>query len=84
VNGIYFGGGCEIIINCDIVIASPSATFALPELKRGVVAIAGALPRPVRIFGRQRAIEMCLIGSVFTTKEAAEWGLVNKVVNDAV
>ena len=71
-NGICFGGGCEIIINCDIVIASPSATFALPELKKGVVSIAGALPRLVRKFGRQRAIKVCLIGRVFSTKEAAE------------
>lgn len=80
-NGICFGVGCEII-NCDIVVASPSATFALPEVKRGVVAIAGVLLRLVRTIGRQRAIKMWLTGRVFTAKEAAEWGLVNKVVND--
>ena len=80
-NGICFGVGCEII-NCDIVIASPSATFALPEVKRGVVAIAGVLLRVVRTIWRQRTIKMCLTGRVFTAKEAAEWGLVNKVVND--
>jgi len=84
VNGICFGGGCEIIINCDIMIAFPSAAFALPEVKRGVVAIAGALPRLVQTIGRQRAIEICLTGRVFTAKEAAEWDLVNKVVNDVV
>ncbi|KAF2801384.1 ClpP/crotonase [Mytilinidion resinicola] len=84
VNGICFGGGCEIIINCDMVLASPTATFALPEVKRGVVAIAGALPRLVRTIGRPRAMEMALTGRVVPAKEAAEWGLINKVVDDVV
>jgi len=84
VNGICFGGGCEIIINCDLVLASPTATFALPEVKRGVVAIAGALPRLVRTVGRPRAMEMALTGRVVSAKEAAEWGLINKVVDDVV
>ncbi|MCJ1255492.1 hypothetical protein MMC24_003308 [Lignoscripta atroalba] len=82
VNGICFGGGCEMIINTDIVLASSSATFALPEVKRGVVAIAGALPRLVRTVGRQRAMEMALTGRVLKAEEAREWGLCNKVVVD--
>ena len=49
-----------MIANCDIVLASPSAVFALPEVKRGVVAIAGALPRLARAIGRMRAMEMAL------------------------
>jgi enoyl-CoA hydratase/carnithine racemase len=84
VNGICFGGGCEIIINCDMVLASPTATFALPEVRRGVVAIAGALPRLVRTIGRPRAMEMALTGRVVSAKEAAEWGLINRVVDDVV
>ncbi|MCJ1411169.1 hypothetical protein MMC19_005257 [Ptychographa xylographoides] len=80
VNGICFGGGCEMIINTDIVIASTSATFGLPEVKRGVVAIAGALPRLVRTVGKQRAMEMALTGRVLKAEEAREWGMVNRVV----
>jgi len=82
VNGICFGGGCEIIVNCDMVVAAKKATFALPEVKRGVVAIAGALPRIVRTIGRPRAMEMALTGRIVPAEEAREWGLINKVVGD--
>jgi len=82
VNGLAFGGGCELIVNCDLVVASSSATFALPEVKRGVVAFAGALPRIVRTIGKQRAMEMALTGRTVSALEAREWGLVNKVVGD--
>ncbi|KAF4548824.1 Mevalonyl-coenzyme A hydratase sidH-like protein [Elsinoe fawcettii] len=84
VNGICFGGGCEIIVNCDLVLASTNATIALPEVKRGVVAIAGALPRIVRTIGRPRAMEMALTGRVVPAKEAETWGLINKVVEGDV
>ncbi|KAK4992774.1 hypothetical protein LTR50_000898 [Elasticomyces elasticus] len=82
VNGICFGGGCEMIINCDMVVASSNATFALPEVKRGVVAVAGALPRIIRTVGRPRAMEMALTGRTLPAEEAREWGLINKVVGD--
>ncbi|KAK5686395.1 hypothetical protein LTS10_002513 [Elasticomyces elasticus] len=82
VNGLAFGGGCELIVNCDLVVASSNATFALPEVKRGVVAFAGALPRIVRTIGKQRAMEMALTGRTVPAQEAKEWGLVNKVVGD--
>ncbi|TKA68049.1 hypothetical protein B0A49_08589 [Cryomyces minteri] len=82
VNGICFGGGCEMIINCDMVVASRKATFALPEVKRGVIALAGALPRLIRTVGRPRAMEMALTGRTLPAEEAREWGLVNKVVGD--
>ncbi|KAF2217749.1 hypothetical protein CERZMDRAFT_31465 [Cercospora zeae-maydis SCOH1-5] len=82
VNGICFGGGCEMIVNCDLVIASQKATFALPEVKVGVVAAAGALPRIIRTIGRPRAMEMALTGRTVSAREAMEWGLVNKVVGD--
>ena len=71
-----------MIVNCDMVIAAKSAQFALPEVKRGVVAMAGALPRIVRTIGRVRAMEMALTGRVVPAGEAREWGLVNKVVGD--
>ncbi|KAL2052401.1 hypothetical protein ABVK25_007273 [Lepraria finkii] len=82
VNGLAHGGGCEMIINCDIVLASPSAVFALPEAKRGVVALAGALPRLTRIVGRMRAMEMALTGRDVPAQEAKEWGLCNAVCTD--
>jgi enoyl-CoA hydratase/carnithine racemase len=83
VNGICFGGGCEMIINADIVVASTNATFGLPDVKIGVVALAGALTRLVRTVGRQRAMEMALTGRTLSAEEAREWGLVNKVVAKA-
>ncbi|KAG9238949.1 enoyl-CoA hydratase [Amylocarpus encephaloides] len=82
VNGICFGGGCEMIINADIVIASGKAQFALPEVTIGVTALQGALPRLIRTVGRQRATEMALTGRRLGAQEAKEWGLVNKVVPD--
>ncbi|CAD6446419.1 271f17ce-81b3-45b4-b7da-a0a760cfa961-CDS [Sclerotinia trifoliorum] len=80
VNGICFGGGCEMIINADMVIAEAHAVFALPEVKIGVVALAGALTRLVRTVGKQRAMEMALTGRTLGAEEAMEWGLVNRVV----
>lgn len=82
VNGLAFGGGCEMIVNCDMVVASQSARFALPEVKRGVAAIAGALPRLVRTVGRPRAMEMALTGRTLLAEEAREWGLVNGVCGE--
>ncbi|KGO76924.1 Crotonase, core [Penicillium italicum] len=80
VNGLCLGGGTEMIINSDIVIASSRAVFGLPEVKRGVVALAGALPRLVRTVGKQRAMEMVLTGRMVGAVEAERWGLVNSVV----
>ncbi|SMQ51238.1 unnamed protein product [Zymoseptoria tritici ST99CH_3D7] len=82
VNGICYGGGCEMIINADMVIASSRATFALPEVKIGVVAAAGALPRLIRTVGKPRAMEMALTGRPVGAREAERWGLVNCVVED--
>lgn len=80
VNGICFGGGCEMIVNADMVIAEEQAQFGLPEVKIGVVALAGALPRLVRTVGKQRAMEMALTGRPLGAAEAERWGLVNQVV----
>lgn len=83
VNGLAFGGGMEIIANLDLVIAAKSARFALPEAKRGVVAMAGSLPRLARTIGRPRATELALTGRSITATEAREWGLINAVTEDA-
>ncbi|KAK8051001.1 enoyl-CoA hydratase/isomerase [Apiospora rasikravindrae] len=79
-NGLCFGGGMEMAVNCDMVIASASARFSLPEVTIGVIALAGALPRLVRSVGRQRASEMALSGKQYTAAEMRDWGLVNEVV----
>ncbi|KAJ5666932.1 Mevalonyl-coenzyme A hydratase sidH [Penicillium macrosclerotiorum] len=81
INGLCFGGGTEMIINADLVVASSRATLGLPEVKRGVVAMAGALPRLVRTVGKQRAMEMVLTGRAYSAAQVAEWGLVNEVVD---
>lgn len=69
-----------MLINTDIVIASSRSQLGLPEVKRGVVALAGALPRLARTVGRQRAMEMVLTGRSLSAAEAEKWGLVNEVV----
>lgn len=82
VNGVAFGGGMEAVTNLDLVVASKSAKFSLPEVKRGVVAAAGALPRLCRLIGRVRAMDMALTGRPVSAREASEWGIVNAVVDD--
>lgn len=69
-------------VNCDLVLASSRAVFALPEAKVGVVAMAGALPRLTRIVGRQKAMEMALTGRNVSADEARQWGLVNAVTGE--
>ncbi|KAI0652368.1 enoyl-CoA hydratase/carnithine racemase [Trametes meyenii] len=81
VNGGAYGGGVEMILNCDLVIASEEAMLALPEVKRGVVAVQGGMPRLARIAGHQLASEMLLLGKPISAKDAAtRFGFVNKVV----
>lgn len=82
VNGLCLGGGMEMIINCDMVLASDSARFGLPEVTIGVIALAGALPRLTRLVGRARASEMALTGRTdYTAEDMRAWGIVNAVVN---
>mgnify|MGYP000913104959 CR=1 FL=1 len=80
VNGLAMGAGCEFVVNCDVVVAAEEATFALPEVKRGVAAIGGALPRLIRTVGLQRASEFALTGRTASAEEMREWGVVNRVV----
>ena len=75
----------EMIINADMVLASGAARFGLPEVRRGVGAIAGALPRLVRAVGRVRAGEMAGLGRTdYNGEDMRLWGLVNKVCEDVV
>ncbi|KAH0591619.1 hypothetical protein H2248_001671 [Termitomyces sp. 'cryptogamus'] len=81
VSGGAYGGGTEIVLNCDIVIAGTGAKFALPEVKRGVVAAQGGIPRLAQIAGHQLASEMLLLGRVVDAAEAhTRFGFVNRVV----
>ncbi|KAI0271456.1 enoyl-CoA hydratase/carnithine racemase [Gloeopeniophorella convolvens] len=81
VNGGAFGGAVEMIFNCDLVIASENAVFALPEVKRGVIAAQGVIPRIKAAVGHQLASEMLLLGRTVSAAEAYQrFGFVNLVV----
>ncbi|KIW02233.1 uncharacterized protein PV09_06386 [Verruconis gallopava] len=79
-NGHAHGGGFEIVLNSDVIFASPNADFRLPEVLRGVVAFAGALPRCMVLFGNHRTMDLALTGRVLSAKEAVQWGLVKEIV----
>ncbi|KAF7717880.1 Enoyl-CoA hydratase [Penicillium ucsense] len=81
VNGICMGGGFEMVANCDLVIASSSATFALPEVKRGIVPVAGCLPRLTGTLGLQRTMDLALTGRTISAQTLYEWGLISRLVS---
>ncbi|MGA0840982.1 MAG: enoyl-CoA hydratase-related protein [Pseudomonadales bacterium] len=80
VNGVAMGGGFEIALACDLIIASEQATFALPEPKVGLAALAGGLNRLPRQIGAKRALGMILTGRHVAAREGYELGFVNEVV----
>lgn len=80
-NGPSYGGGTETLVNCDLVVALRSATISLPEARRGVVAIAGALPRIGRSLSLQQANELALVAEPISAETAVSWGLVNKIAD---
>ncbi|MBI4296071.1 MAG: enoyl-CoA hydratase/isomerase family protein [Chloroflexi bacterium] len=82
VNGLALGGGCEIIIGCDMAIASDKATIGQPEIKLGVYPPAACVLLP-RIIGWKKAFEIILSGESMDAREAERIGLVNKAVPDA-
>lgn len=79
VNGLAFGGGFEIMLACDLVVAAAHATFALPEINSGTVADAASIKLPRRI-PYHVAMELLMTGRVIDAGEAKRWGLVNEVV----
>jgi crotonobetainyl-CoA hydratase len=82
VNGTAFGGGTELALASDLVVAQESAKFGLPEVKRGLVAAAGGVFRIVDQLPRKVAMHLLFTGEPITAAEALEWGLINEVVPD--
>lgn len=79
VNGLAFGGGCELAMACDMVVASENAQFGQPEIKVGAIATVAAALLP-KLVGRKHALELIFTGEIITATEAKQIGLVNSVV----
>ncbi|KAJ9664520.1 hypothetical protein H2198_000171 [Neophaeococcomyces mojaviensis] len=79
VNGYALGGGFEMALNCDMVVASPTASFGLPEAIRGLYAAAGGLPRLMHIVGPFIATEIALTGRRLSAQEALAYKLANRI-----
>ena len=80
VDGFALAGGCEIVINCDFVIASERATFGVPEVKRSLTAAAGGMFKLAHKLPRAIAMEMLLTGDPIDAKKAHHFGMANELV----
>jgi crotonobetainyl-CoA hydratase len=81
VNGLALGGGFELALACDLIVAAEHAEFGLPEVKLGLVPDSGGMLRLPRLMPRAIALELLLTGRRLSASEAARWGVVNQVVS---
>jgi enoyl-CoA hydratase len=80
VAGFALGGGCELVMQCDVVIAADNAKFGQPEIKLGVIPGLGGTQRLTRAIGKAKAMDLCLTGRMMDATEAERSGLVARVV----
>ncbi|WP_062381314.1 enoyl-CoA hydratase [Pseudomonas abietaniphila] len=82
VNGFALGGGCELAMHCDVIIAGESACFGQPEVKVGIMPGAGGTQRLLRAVGKFQALRLLFTGAQFTAHEGLRMGLISEVVPD--
>jgi enoyl-CoA hydratase len=81
VGGFCLGGGCELAMMCDFIIAADTAKFGQPEIKLGIIPGAGGTQRTPRAIGKAKAMDLCLTGRMMDSAEAERAGLVSRIVS---